>query len=537
VTGDPDAGTLDDRTIDRRTLLRWFGVGAGAAVLAGCSSGTSRGGGPTTGAPFPTSRPATSSSTLPGGPPPWGQLEHQLRGRLVLPGASTYLTDLRLYDPRFDGVRPAAIAFCANPSDVQHSIAFARAHGLPFTARAGGHSYAGYSTTSGLVVDVTTMNRVVAAGGAATIGAGARLIDVYSSLNAQGVSIPGGSCATVGIAGLALGGGIGVVGRKHGLTCDAVSEVSVVTADSRLVRASATENDDLFWACRGGGGGNFGVVTSFAFDTFPVGDVALYTLRFPWAAAGQVLPAWMRWIDGAPDELWSNCIIATAGSGTPSISIGGIWTGPQSGVAPLIAHLVTQTGATPTTNFLETIPLAHAMYVEAGCAQLSQDACHLASQNPQGRLPRGPSVAASSFLDRPLSDSGVAAVTTGIEQRRAESKSGAIAFDSYGGAINRVPAAATAFVHRNSLCCAQYSVSFATGESAAAVAEHRAWLEQYGRALRPFVSDAAYQNYIDPTLTDWSHAYYGTNLARLQRVKQRWDPDDAFRFAQSIPLA
>jgi FAD/FMN-containing dehydrogenase len=529
---------LDDRTIDRRTVLRWFGVGAGAAVLAGCSSGTSRGAGPTSSrAPTPTSVPPTSSSTRPSGPPPWSQLKHQLRGRLVLPGTSTYLTDLRLYDPRFDGVRPAAIAFCANPTDVQRSIAFARAHGVPFTARAGGHSYAGYSTITGLVIDVTTMNQVAAAAGTATIGAGARLIDVYSSLNGQGVSIPGGSCPTVGIAGLALGGGIGVVGRQHGLTCDAVSEVSVVTADSRLVRASATENDDLFWACRGGGGGNFGVVTGFGFDTFPVGDVALFTLRFPWAAARQVLPAWMRWIDGAPDELWSNCIIAAGGGGNPSISIGGIWTGAQSGVAPLIARLLTQTGTTPTTNFVETIPLAHAMYVEAGCAQLSQNACHLPSENPQGQLPRGLSVAASSFVDRPLSDAGVAAVTTGIEQRGAENKSGAIAFDSYGGAINRVPTAATAFVHRNSLCCAQYSVSFASGESAAAVAEHRAWLEQYGRALQPYVSAAAYQNYIDPTLTDWSHAYYGTNLARLQRVKQQWDPDDAFHFAQSIPLA
>src|SRR6202043_670712 len=110
------------------------------------------------------------------------------------------------------------------------------------------------------------------------------------------------------------------------------------------------------------------------------------------------------------------------------------------------------------------------------------------------------------------SDAGVAAVTTGIEQRGAENKSGAIAFDSYGGAINRVPAAATAFVHRSSLCCAQYSVSFATGESAAAVAEHRAWLQQFGHTLQPYVSEAAYQNYIDPTLTDWPRAYYGTNL-------------------------
>jgi FAD/FMN-containing dehydrogenase len=530
---------LHDTPIDRRTLLRWFGVGAGAAALAACSSGTSRGAPPPTTHPASTSAPPSSSSTtLPSGPPPWSRLQEQLHGRLVLPAASSYLTDLRLYDPRFDGVRPAAIAFCADPTDVQRSIAFARAHRVPFTARAGGHSYAGYSTGSGLVIDVTTMNRIAAGPGTATVGAGARLIDVYSALNGQGVSIPGGSCPTVGIAGLALGGGIGVVGRKHGLTCDAVSDVTVVTADSRVVHASATENPDLFWACRGGGGGNFGIVTGFGFRTFPVGDVALFTLRFPWAAASAVLSAWMHWIDGAPDELWSNSILATGGNGaSPSISVGGIWTGPQSEVAPMIARLVGQTGATPTTNFLETIPLAHAMYVEAGCAQLSQSACHLPSENPQGQLPRGPSVAASAFVDRPLTDAGVAAVVGGIERRGAAYKSGAIAFDSYGGAINRIPAAATAFVHRNSLCCAQYSVSFPTGASAAEIAAHRAWLEQYGQALMPFVSGAAYQNYIDPTLSDWARAYYGANLARLQQVKRQWDSDDAFRFAQSIPLA
>jgi FAD/FMN-containing dehydrogenase len=420
---------------------------------------------------------------------------------------------------------------------VQRCIAFARANEVAFTARSGGHSYAGYSSSTGLVIDVTTMNGVSVAGDRALIGAGARLIDIYSNLNGQGLSIPGGSCPTVGIAGLALGGGIGVVGRQHGLTCDALTGAFVVTADSGLVHATATENSDLFWACRGGGGGNFGIATGLEFATFPTGAVALFTLRFPWSAAADVLPAWMAWIDGAPDPLWSNCILSTpSGGGGPSISIGGIWSGPQSGVAPLIAQLVTQTGATPTTNFLETIPLAHAMYVEAGCGQLSQSACHLPSQNPQGQLTRSASFAASNYLDRAPSAAGIQAIVGGITARSQQQGSGAIAFDSYGGAINRVPADATAFVHRNTLCCAQYSVGYNAGDSAAQIAEHQAWISSFKSALRPHVSDAAYQNYIDPTLTDSLHAYYGDNLSRLKTVKKRWDPDDAFRFAQSIPL-
>ena len=194
------------------------------------------------------------------------------------------------------------------------------------------------------------------------------------------------------------------------------------------------------------------------------------------------------------------------------------------------------TGTTPTTNFLETIPLAHAMYVEAGCGQLSEAACHLRSQNSQGQLTRSASFAGSNYLDKAPSDAGIQAVVGGISARGAAGGAGAIAFDSYGGAINRIDKAATAFVHRNSLCCAQYSVSYNTTDSASAIASHQAWVGQYGAALRPYVSEAAYQNYIDPTLTDSLKAYYGNNLARLETVKKHWDPDDAFRFAQSIPL-
>ncbi len=537
ISGDTVAvePALGETVLDRRTLLRLFAAGAGAAALAACSSSGGSRGAPPTGA---SASPAASPSPPPArGPVVWSQLQSKLNGRLVLPNAASYATDLQLYDPRFDTIRPAAIAFCADPADVQRCIEFARNNDVPFTARSGGHSYAGYSSNTGLVVDVTAMNGVSLAGDNALIGAGARLIDVYSSLNGQGASIPGGSCPTVGIAGLALGGGIGVVGRQHGLTCDALTGVFVVTADSNLVHATASENSDLYWACRGGGGGNFGIATGLEFATFPTGDVALFTLRFPWAAAADVLPAWMTWIDGAPDALWSNCILSTApGNAGPSISIGGIWGGARAGVAPLIAQLVTQSGSTPTTNFLETIPLAHAMYVEAGCSQLSQSACHLPSQNPQGTLTRSASFAASNYLDQAPSDAGIQAMVGAITARSQQQGSGAIAFDSYGGAINRVPAAATAFVHRNALCCAQYSVSYDTSDSPNQVAEHQAWIASFRNTLRPHVSEAAYQNYIDPTLTDSLHAYYGDNLSRLKTVKKRWDPDDAFRFAQSIPL-
>ena len=233
-------------------------------------------------------------STTPNGRPSAGRCPDGL----VRPSRPGYLSDLQLYDSRFDSVRPMGIAYCASVTDVQRSLSFAREHDLPFAARSGGHSYAGYSTSTGLIIDVTQMAAVHLSspsdpGGSVTVGAGTRLIDVYSALNGAGVSIPAGSCPTVGIAGLALGGGVGVVDRAYGLTCDAVQSVQVVTADSQVVTASSTTNPDLYWACRGGGGGNFGIATSFTLQTFPTVPLTLVFLTWPWAAASRCFrPGW-----------------------------------------------------------------------------------------------------------------------------------------------------------------------------------------------------------------------------------------------------
>jgi hypothetical protein len=243
----------------------------------------------------------------------------------------------------------------------------------------------------------------------------------------------------------------------------------------------------------------------------------------------------MEWIADAPDALWSNCILAT-GTPAPVLQVGGIWMGPQSGVAPLLDQLVSSAGTAPRTRFLETTPLAHAMYVEAGCAQLSESECHVSGQTPQAQLGRSPTFAGSHFVDHAPVDAGIAAIVAGISERIGTNQPGAIAFDSYGGAINRVPAAATAFVHRNSVACAQYSVSYSATDSATTVQQHQQWLEQYGAAIGPYCSSAAYQNYIDPTLPSSLQAYYGSNLPRLQTVKKKWDADNLFHFAQSIPL-
>src|SRR5207247_7511275 len=163
-------------------------------------------------------------------------------------------------------------------------------------ARGGGHSYGGYSTTPGVVIDVSRIAgvQVVPTGRTATVGAGARLIDVYDALWRHGLTIPAGSCATVGIAGLTLGGGVGFSARQLGLTCDRLHSAQVVLASGTAVRCSAAEHRDLFWALRGGGGGNFGIVTHFTFRPAPVDKVATFSIEWPWAQAEQAVAAWQK---------------------------------------------------------------------------------------------------------------------------------------------------------------------------------------------------------------------------------------------------
>ena len=465
----------------------------------------------------------------------WKALAGGLSGRLSRPGNPGYTVDLELYDPRFDGTHPAAIAFCANASDVARSVTFAREHGLALTARSGGHSYAGYSTTSGLVVDVSRMSTVSMKRGVGTVGAGAELIDVYSGLAQMGVSIPAGSCPTVGIAGLALGGGIGVMDRLHGVTCDNIVGLTLVTAGGDVVHADAATNPDLYWACRGGGGGNFGVVTEFRFATFPIMDLSLFRATWPWSAAATVVPAWMEWSSSGPDELWSNCLLeAYPGAATPYVRVGGSWAGTAADAQAQLSKLVNAVGA-PSSQSVGENGFEDAMYIEAGCQGMSEAACHQVGKDPGGTLPRMVSLARSDIFNAPLSAAGVRALLAGVEERQRQGGTGGAVLDSWGGAISRVAPGATAFVHRRALASAQYVAEFPAGVATGTVRAAARWMNSWYASLRSYVSGEAYQNYIDPALADWAHAYYGANLPRLQKVKAKWDPDGVWRFAQSIP--
>ncbi len=227
----------------------------------------------------------------------WAALRNQLSTKaLSRPGNPSYPLAHQLFDPRFDNLHPSGIAFCGNPADVSACIAFVKKFKLRFRVRSGGHSYAGWSSLDGgLVIDVTRMNHFSLGNGTVTVGAGIDLIHFYEQLAAHGLAVPGGSCPTVGIAGLALGGGIGVLARQFGLTSDAIESLQLVTADGNLLTCDAKQHTDLLWASQGGGGGNFGVATSFTFRTQKLSSLVLFFLQWPWARAGRVVNAWQSW--------------------------------------------------------------------------------------------------------------------------------------------------------------------------------------------------------------------------------------------------
>jgi FAD/FMN-containing dehydrogenase len=292
------------------------------------------------------------------------------------------------------------------------------------------------------VIDVSSLSaiRVDPATGTASIGAGARLIDVYRVLAAHGVTIPGGTCPSVGIAGLALGGGIGYSGRKLGLTCDNVRDMTIVTADGVVRTCSATHNSDLFWACRGGGGGNFGIVTRFTFATHPVDTVTIYRAGWDWAKAANVVREWQAWAPTAPDALFSLLDLEARESGNTHIGSSGQLFGSAAELKAILAPFFAA-GAQPATLEIRTLPYLDAMLLWAGCS----DALHCRLGDG---VARSIFAARSDYVAAALPAAGIGRSLHAVEARAATSGTVRRLLDASGGAINRVPPGATAFVHR-----------------------------------------------------------------------------------------
>jgi FAD/FMN-containing dehydrogenase len=518
----------------RRAFLRGLAV-SGTALAAACVRPDA------TPSPSPsasatlTATPATPSPVPTVAPPDWDALRTALRDGLVRPNDPSYDAARVLYNTRFDGVRPQAIARCATAEDVRECVRFARTYGVRPALRSGGHSYGGWSTGAGLVIDVGRMSAIDVQNGQVVVGAGARLVDVYDAVAARGQGIAAGSCPTVGITGLTLGGGVGVMSRAWGLTCDDLVAAQIVTADGQVRECDAAREPDLFWALRGGGGGSFGVVTSLTLRTHPAADLALGFLSWPWGArAAPVIAGWQTWMSSAPDGLWSTLHLE-AGSQGASVSVHAVHTGTARDISALLDGLIALTGP-PSYRESGLRTYRDVMLLEAGCLGRSVTQCHLQGTTPDGQLGRETFVARSVVATAALSSDAIVALLQGVGSviGRSDVGSAAVLLDSLGGAVSRVAASDTAFVHRNAFAIAQLYGSWDAAAPVGVVDATTAWLRQLHATVRPLIGRGAYVNYADADLTDWEDAYWGTNYARLRQVKAKYDPDRLFDFPQAV---
>lgn len=454
-------------------------------------------------------------------------LQNAVLGEVILPGSEAYEIARRPPMARFQDILPQAIVRCRTPSDVVAALSLVRRTGTALAVRSGGHCFAGGSSTEGILIDVSPMNAVSLADGIATVGAGARLAEIYDALSAQGVTIAGGCGPTVGIAGLVLGGGLGILGRKHGLTCDQLIGAEVVLADGRVVECDKDQHLDLFWALRGAGGGQFGVVTTLALRTVPAPSATTIDLTWPIGTAEALLDAWQGWSPSAPDELAAS-LLAVAGEDPakpPTIHVFGAMLGTEADAMELIEVLVAKAGAEPATA-----QLVYAPYIESK-RYLSE---HGPGESAQGPSPAH-SFSKSEFFGGVLPSDVITALLNNFTARRAPGQTRTLDFTPWGGAYNRVKPEATAFVHRAHRFLLKHDVAV---DAAAAPAEHHEasdWLARSWEIVHPWGSGGVYPNFPDPDLDDAATAYYGANLERLLRVKATYDPGNLFH-GSSTPV-
>jgi FAD/FMN-containing dehydrogenase len=521
---------LPHRSVARRSVLA--GGAALVCTAVGCGS-TGPTSSPSTAAGRSSSTRANRSTTTVGAAagttPDWKALAQSLDGTLLRAGAH-YPAVARLYNPRFDHLRPLAVVQAASTDDVVTTIQFATRYGLGLRPRSGGHSYVGASGADrGIQLDVRRLNRVGynSSSRDVTVGAGANLLSVHLVLDKHARTVPTGTCATVGAGGFTLGGGLGVEDRAYGLTCDALESVTLVTAAGHLITASAHRNPDLLWACRGGGGGNFGVVTSFRYRTFPAHPMTTYYLRWADANTEDVIEGWQRRIPRQPGKAWANLHLDTsAGRVIPAV-FGVTLDGSANAEANA---LIAAVGHAPSAGSVVSHSHREGVLDLAGCADATAAQCQLA---PRGTLRREISVAGSDVLGRPLNRGERHALAQFLRTRARSGTATSVIVDPLGAAVARVDPAATAFPWRRALGTVQWYVGFNRVPSHSTVVATYDWIDQAHHVVRP-ASVGGYINYLEPGRS--LSSYYGPNYARLRQLRRKYDPDRLLRGPYVIPL-
>ncbi|WP_326551869.1 FAD-binding oxidoreductase [Micromonospora sp. NBC_01813] len=547
--------------VSRRTALR-VGAVAGLVPAVGLT------GRPASAAPTPAEQPSQVRPQDPDigptrGPEPpdapwselpdrqWAALQRRLSPAATLyrQGGSSYEALSIPFNHRYANVRPAAILAAGTPDDVAAAVSWARDVGMPLVPRSSlGHNYAGYSTTPGLLLVMSRLRGITVApnpsppppqrygpvevfsdAGMLTVAAGVVNADLRPLLQQQGIFVPAGRCPTVGVAGLVLGGGIGFSDKMFGLTCDRLVSTDVVLADGSRTRCDETSDPDLFWACRGGAGNNFGVNTAFTFRYVRLrGEVTYFQLR--WGADTMVaaLAAMQQVAAAQVADRRFDCRIGAgttlAEGGRPQVYADAL--GQFYGYADELVSILGPALAvgTPAERRANRDSIRQVTPAEA--------AALLSATTPVQQF-----AVKSAVLRAPLDAGRLLALVAGLRRwPGSRNPDGAgIALFAMGGRINDVLPDATAFVHRDALFIMAAEASWADDDPPATGVASVSWLtELYDELLAGQPPVGAYQNFPDPNLADWRRAYYGGNYQRLVEVKRKYDPTDFFTYPQGV---
>lgn len=479
------------------------------------------------------------------------QLRAMIQGSVIVPSDVAYGYESQPWNARFAGVLPMAVVVVAGANDVARTIAFAREYELPFAMRNGRHSFAGFSANAGLIVDVSALTSVRAdrATQRATFGAGQTNLPLYTALWPARMAVPAGTCPTVGVTGLSMAAGFGRLSRMYGLTCDNVLEVVLVTAAGEVVKANEKQHADLLWACRGGGGGNFGAVVELTARMHPVDMLFTeITYTFALSSAVKVFAALQDWVAELPPNghCWTEIDTGPPQDGA-SVAVEFTFAGPERSALSLGRQLLDAVGVAPKATSVMTAPFLATQRGWA-CAGLRPDECQYEGISPFGKLPRPSFYAKSDLIRTTWPAQAFERIVEAIARRQADRvltpldfqgslNVGKVAFESAGGAIAKPAPTATAFAHRDIRYVVQYQSRWRPDSSQSVADANIAWTQATYESMRPWLSGSAYQGYADPKLADWQQQYYGVNLPRLRTIKRKWDPDNIFRYPQSIPPA
>jgi FAD/FMN-containing dehydrogenase len=448
-------------------------------------------------------------------------LRATLTGDVIDRGDHRYDEARRVWNGLIDRC-PAVIARCTSRADVVAALATARTHRPAVSIRGGGHQVAGSAVCEdGLVIDLSAMTEVTVDPVARTarVGPGARWADVNRETQRYGLVVPGGEVSETGVAGLTLGGGMGVLQRAYGLSCDALRSIEIVTADGALRTASATENRDLFWAARGGGRG-LGVVTTFEFALHALGpQVAMAQVIYPDEEAATVLAAWAELAPRMPETvspeiaLWSippDPQIPAEMHGVPMVMVAGLYAGPAEEGVEVLAPLARL--GTPLMDASGVVDYA------------------TSQTGPDPLFPAGARYFFKSHFVERLDDDAIGAVlAAGAERPTPQSL---VIVRTMGGAISRVGAQESAFAHRQ----ARFNVSIDAGWTDPALdATAIGWARRHWEALRPHATGGVYVNFAGLDEDADRASSFGAHAARLDAIARAHDPDGVLRGAAARP--